>query len=559
MIDLKAKPFYLDDAQIAWINSTIDSMTNEELIGQLFMPIGFSGDSDYLDNVILSKHVGGIMYRNGEKEEMQATHRYLQEHSKVPLLIGSNLEYGGNGAAIEGTFVGTQMQIAATGSFHHAYELGEVAAKEGKAVGVNWAFAPVCDIDMNWRNPITNYRTYGNNPDTVLECASNYVKAALKEGVIVSPKHFPGDGWDEVDQHILTGVNGLTPEQWDNTYGKIYKGLIDIGVPAIMIGHIAQPAYEKALGGQAFPLRPATLSPTLLQELLRKKLGFNGLIISDSSCMVGFSCAMERKKAVPYTIEAGCDILLFNKDIAEDYDYMLNGLKEGILSKKRLIDAVTRILALKAFAGLCNKDSKEIVPNSDALNIIGCDEHISWAKEIADESITLVKDTTKVLPISPAKTKKVLLEVLGDFPQTPRIENKLSKLLTKEGFDVEIYVHEDFNNADFTVKTFKEKYDLVLYIANIENTSNMVTNRLSWYTFWGNGNNVPWFVKERPTVFVSVGNPYHLIDVPMMDTYINCYGNSDYTLEALVEKLVGHSEFKGNSPIDPFCGKEYLK
>jgi beta-N-acetylhexosaminidase len=123
---------------------------------------------------------------------------------------------------------------------------------------------------------------------------------------------------------------------------------------------------------------------------------------------------------------------------------------------------------------------------------------------------------------------------------------------------VERYVKEDFSTANFSVENFKRNYDLVIYLGNVENTSNMVTNRLSWYTFWGNGNNVPWFVKERPTLFISVANPYHLVDVPMIQTYINCYGNSDYTLDALVEKIMGRSEFKGKSPIDPTCGKSYL-
>ena len=106
---------------------------------------------------------------------------------------------------------------------------------------------------------------------------------------------------------------------------------------------------------------------------------------------------------------------------------------------------------------------------------------------------------------------------------------------------------------------FKSKYDLVIYIANVENRSNQVTNRLDWYTFWGNGNNVPWFVEERPTIFISLANPYHLIDVPMIKTFINAYSNNGYVIEAVMDKIMGRSQFKGKSPVDPFCGKEYLR
>ena len=452
------------------------------------------------------------------------------------------------------------MQIAATGDETDAYRLGKVSCSEGAAVGCNWAFAPVVDIDRNWRNPITNVRTYGNNPEMVLSCARQYMKSAQEENVLVAIKHFPGDGCDEVDQHILTSVNDLSCEEWDKTYGYIYQKLINEGAQTVMVGHIAQPAYQRHFNPD-FPekLIPATLSPELLKGLLRGKLGFNGLIVTDSTCMVGFSCAMERRKAVPYAIEAGCDMFLFNKDLSEDYSYMLEGYEKGILSEQRLDEAVTRILATKASLGLHKKAKDKIVPTKSALSILKNDKHVGWARESANRAVTLVKDVDGILPISPSKTKKVLLEIMGDFPSNERVINQFDKLLTKEEFEVEQYKHEDFSTAKFDVETFRAKYDLVIYIGNVENASNKVTNRLSWFTFWGNGNNVPWFVSERPVIFVSLANPYHLIDVPMIKTYINGYSNSEYVIESVVEKLMGRSDFVGKSPVDPFCGKEYLR
>ena len=211
---------------------------------------------------------------------MQSTHRYLQEHSKIPLLIGANLEDGGCGIAVDGTQYGKQMQVAATGDVTDAYRLGKVSCSEGAAVGCNWAFAPVVDIDGNWRNPITNVRTYGDDPERVLNCGLQYMKAAKEENVLVAVKHFPGDGCDEVDQHILTSVNSLSCEEWDETYGKIYQGMIDAGAQTVMVGHIAQPAYQKKYNPD-FPhkLIPATISPELLKGLLRQKLGFVSTLI----------------------------------------------------------------------------------------------------------------------------------------------------------------------------------------------------------------------------------------------------------------------------------------
>lgn len=559
MIDLKAKPFFLDDEGVSWVNRTLDALSDEEKIGQLFVPIGYSGAPEYLDNFIRRYHIGGIMYRCGDAREMQQTHRYLQEHSRIPLLIGANLEDGGTGIATDGTCFGKQMQAAATGTAESAYRLGKIACAEGHAVGCNWAFAPVVDIDRNWRNPITNVRTYGSDPDFVLACGRAYLQAAKEEGVLAALKHFPGDGCDEVDQHILTSVNDLSCEDWDASYGKIYQGLIDDGAQTVMVGHIAQPAYQKRFNPRhPDKLIPATLSPELLQGLLRERLGFNGLIVTDSTCMVGFSCAMERRRAVPYAIEAGCDMFLFNKDLDEDYGYMTAGLKSGILSRERLDEAVTRILAAKASLGLHRAEKSAIVPPESALEILQSKTHAAWAAECADKAVTLVKDTQHLLPLNAGKTPRVLLEILGDFPSNERVLNTFDALLANEGFQVERYVKEDFATADFRVERFREQYDLVIYLGNVENASNKVTNRLSWFTFWGNGNNVPWFVEERPVLFISLANPYHLVDVPMIKTYVNAYSNHDAMLKAVVEKLMGRSAFTGRSPVDPFCGKEHL-
>lgn len=560
-MELGKAPFYLKDEDIEWVENTLNSMSEEELIGQLFCPIGYSTDRDYIDNELLRYHIGGMFFRDGVGSEMQDTFAYAQEKSKLPLLIPSNLEAGGDGAAIDGTPYGKQMEVAAAGDPKYAYRLGEIACSEGAALGINWAFAPVVDLDLNYHNPITNVRTYGDDVDTVIKNAVEYIRAAKEYNVATSVKHFPGDGVDERDQHLLTSVNSLSMSEWDFTYGKIYKAMIEAGTLTVMAGHIALPSYERYFNEEEeVRIVPATLSKALLQNLLRDKLGFNGLIITDATPMVGFTSAEKRSLAVPLAIESGCDMILFNKDLAEDYRFMMEGYQNGILSMERLIDANRRILALKASLKLHRKkELNTLVPGKTALSALKCNEHVTWSRELADKAITLVKDTAENLPISPDKTKRVLLEVLGDYPSTQRVTDKMKELLISCGFDVSLYEKEDFSKGVDNVASFHEKYDMVLYIGNIENASNQTTARLNWYTFWGQGNNVPWFSKEVPVVFVSVANPYHLLDVPMIGTYINCYSNNDYVLEAVVEKLVGKSDFKGVSPVDPFCGREDLK
>lgn len=558
MINYKETPFYLKDEEISWVEETLQNMSTKEKIEQLFCPLAFMTQPEALKGMLSQHKFGGLMFRSGNAEELQEAFRAAQEVSEIPMFISANLEDGGNGiAATEGTYMGRQMLIAATGDTEKAYQLGKICAREGNAVGVNWAFSPVVDIDKNFRNPITNVRTYGSNPDKVLAMGEAYMKGVTEEGMIVSIKHFPGDGVDERDQHLLTSVNSLAIEEWEASYGKIYRELIKKGAQTVMVGHIAMPAMEEYYDKETCrQVIPASQSKNVLRYL-REELGFNGLISTDASPMVGFTCARDRRTAVPLAIENGCDVFLFNKDMEEDIVFMQEGYENGILSEARLNEAVARILATKAAMGVvAKKAAGTLSPSKEELKVLQCEEHVTWAKECADMGITLVKDTKNILPLDVKKHKRVLLEIIGDFASNERVQEHFVRLLEKEGFDITLYEPETPENIfnDGEVMKFKSKYDLVLYIGNIENASNKTVARINWHTLFGAGNNLPWFAAEVPTVFVSVGNPYHLFDVPMVPTYINGYCHSPYVIEAMVEKLMGRSEFKGISPVDPFCG-----
>ena len=541
-MDLKRKPFYLDDTAIEWVNNTLNGLTEDEKIGQLFFPIGFSTEKEYL-NHLRSLGIGGLFFRPGVAEEVQQTYEYMKRTSKVPLLTAANLEDGGNGSSIEGTAFGNQMAVAATNQTSDAYTLGKIASSEGKAVGVNFGFSPVVDLDLNFRNPITNVRTYGSDVERVIKNAKEYIQAFHDNGIMTSIKHFPGDGVDERDQHLLTSINSLSVDNWKKTFGKVYQELIDFGSKAVMVGHIAFPAYS---GDEM----PATLSPQLLQDLLRNELGFNGLTITDATPMVGFCSAMKRSEAVPYTIQAGCDMLLFNRVLEEDIQYMKDGLSKGILTKERLDEAVTRILATKASLGLHQTINHGTAKFEDFR-----EEQL----DLADRSITLVKDTQNMLPLSVEKHKRVLLQLLGSFDSNERVLEKVKAELEKRDFEITVYEPET-NFFDLgTVTSFSNDYDAVLYVANIQNASNQTVTRVHWHTLFGLGNNLPWFTKEVPTMLLSFGNPYHLYDLPMVDTVINAYCNYDHFIEMAIKKVTGESSFKGVSPVNPFCENNLLE
>lgn len=562
MIDFnkfKANPFFLKDRDVEWVRGTLEKMSTEEKTGQLFFLIAYEPDREFIEKVTKNIGAGGVMCRAMPKEKVIETVRLLQTESKLPMLISANLEAGGNGICSDGTKIGSQMMVAATGKKEYAAALGAVCAEEGLAVGANYAFAPVVDIDYNFRNPITNTRTFGSDAETVLSFSAEYMKECQSRGVACSVKHFPGDGRDERDQHLCTTVNDLSAEEWDKTYGRIYKSLIDGGAKTVMVGHIMQPAYSKLLNPSLSDeeILPASLSKELLCGLLREKLGFDGLIITDATTMAGFDAAMPREKAVPYSIAAGCDMFLFTKNLDEDYAFMKKGVEDGVITAERLDSAVAKILALKASLGLHEKDN---IPTAEKANALGCAKHKKIAGEVADCSIALVKNKQNILPLDRAKIKNILVydiesgENAIGYARSSGVFEQIKPLLEREGFSVTRFVPNEGKEGR-TAKYVEtvDKYDLILYLCNLATKSNQTTVRIEWLNPMGV--NVPRFVKSVPTVFVSTENPYHLLDVPMVKTYINTYGMNDYTVKYLVEKLLGRSEFKAKEPVDAFCGR----
>ncbi|EAE0903848.1 beta-hexosaminidase, partial [Listeria monocytogenes] len=411
-VDLTKMPYNLDEEGVKWVESTIESMTTKEKIGQLFVNMGSSRDKEYLSNMVNKYHIGAVRYNPGTSEEVYDQNYILQTESKIPLLIAANTEAGGNGACTDGTEVGLEVKIGATNDTKYAYEMGRVSGVEASAIGCNWSFAPIVDIIKNWRNPIISSRSFGSDPDKVLELSLAYMKGIQESGILPAAKHFPGDGMDERDQHLSFSINTLSTAEWDETFGKVYSGLIEAGLPSIMAGHIHLPAYSRAFNAELTDeeLLPATLSKEIITDLLRGKLNFNGLVVTDASHMLGMTGSMKRSELLPISIAAGCDLFLFFNDPDEDFEYMMEGYRSGTITDERLTDALRRILGLKAKLGFHKKDKEKILPpKEEALAKIGLSENKVLFKEVADQSITLVKDKQDIWPVIPEKYKRILL------------------------------------------------------------------------------------------------------------------------------------------------------
>ena len=584
MVDLKAKPYCLSDEDIKWVNDTIASMTDEEKVGQLFFQLCAANTEDYLKELMEKYHLGGCRYNNMPGKMVQDQNRILQKYAKVPVFIACNTENGGNGSCSDGSFIGSGIKIGATGKEEHAHTLGRMANEQAAAIGCNMAFAPVSDLLMYWENEEVLSRSFGKDPERVAVMSKAYMDGLHTiDGFACTAKHFPGNGLDFRDAHISNNINDLSEDEWMKSFGHVYKTLIDNGLDAIMGGHIMMRTYMQGIkpGIQDDELLPATLCPEIMTGLLRDKLGFNGMVVTDASHMVGMTDRMPRKEMLPASINAGCDMFLFFNDPDEDFATMLDAYKTGVISEERMTEALTRILGLKAHMGLNKKAKEDIVPGEEALAILTDPAYKAASKAISEDALTLVKYKDEgVLPLDPAKHKRIMIVHVkgaenplmalaamamgGGAPkQTPA--EKLRDRLIAKGFDAFIYESpidkmkkkmaagekvslNMYFAGKHAIEEFKAGQDLVITLCDVPNGRPV-------FGLSKGGGEIPWYVFELPVVGISVSQPTMLAHLPMLRTYINAYDSNDDTMDALADALcAGPDAFKGTDPIDSFCG-----
>jgi beta-N-acetylhexosaminidase len=541
---LTKKPFNLKNSQLDWVIETLNSLEVKEKVGQLLC-LNSSGSKSNIKDLLTYKPGGIFLSMHFKKHQWKAV-KMAQEGSRIPLLVAGDFELGGLGGAINASAYNTQMGVGATNDEKFAFKMGNLAAKEGTAMGYNWTYSPVVDVNYNHMNPVTNVRSFSDNPDLVLKMAKAHIKGVQSNNMVATAKHFPGDGLDDRNQHLVSTHNSLSMEKWRESFGKVYKGVIDAGVMSIMIGHIYLESYYRELypnmpTSELDPkIKPGTQSKELVEKLLREELGFNGLIVSDATGMVGITSQGKRSDIVPNVINSGIDMFLFAHGRKGDFSFMRNAVETGIIPQKRLDEAIIRILGTKASLNLHTKKREgTLIPLKKNLKIIKNPEHKEWARNCVNHSITLSKDTQNLIPINPQYYKKVLLIKGGD----QKIATfRFKAYLKKKGFSVMIYkkgMHVTPDNFDLVMYLLCE---IGLWLDN--------TIRLNWRKMGG----MKWFAGEIPTIMISLANPYHLYDLPRIKTYINAYSPFLFTQKMVVDKLVGESPFLGKDPIDVYCG-----
>lgn len=543
-------PFNLTAGDLSWVTRTRDSMSTAQKIRQLFVHISIGFNEDEL---IASQPAGFMPVENRELEKSWASNRRFLEGCEIPPFIAQDLEGGGNHRSAM-TDMPNQLAFAAVKDMELCEQALQVMAREASALGYNWSFTPCVDINHAFRSAIVGTRSYGSDVDTIARHAKLHMDVLRQHGIACAAKHWPGEGYDDRDQHLVTTINPLNDAEWRASFGRLYGNLIKGGLLSVMSAHIALPHYAAQHGVPEGldRYKPASLSRLLNHTLLREELGFNGLVVSDATPMAGLTSQLARAEQVPAVIENGCDIFLFCTDVQADIGYMEQGLRTGALSEQRLEDAVTRILGMKAALGLHRKSIDErLKPLEEVRALIATPSHKAAARGVADQSITLVKDTNALLPLNPTTHKRITWigkPAPGFLPHMPDMPlQALRDGLVARGFTLRDFNPEQPPSPDNT--------DVVLYALPVESSLGKSRIFLDWMKEQpGLSNLMSRYWHELPTVMISFGHPYYLYDAPRTPCYINAYSSTADSQWAVLERLIGNAAFEGVSPVDAFAG-----
>ena len=545
-----------------WVAKTLQGMTVDEKVGQLIFTAYhgafLSKESDayreYLQQVD-QEHVGGFIVETQSsplgvvRSEAYATAvlaNQLQSHAKIPLLMGADFERGTAMRLEEGTSFPPAMGVAAAGSPQDAYEMGRIAALEARAAGVQWVFAPVADVNSNPDNPIINTRSFGEDPQRVAEFVAAFVRGVEENGALATAKHFPGHGDTATDSHIDLPIVRADRKRLESEELVPFRAAIAAGVSSVMTGHLSVPVYEPD------PNVPATLSHNILTGLLRKQLGFKGLVVTDAMSMGGITVRYPPGEAAVRAFLAGSDAVLMPPVPNAAFEALRDAVRTGRISKARLDESVTRLLSAKARLGLY----KSKLVDLNALNAkFGKPEWQRLAQDISDRGVTLLRDTGHRLPLDATKPTSALLVVVDSDPD-PYPGEDLERELRWRVDSLQV-VRTD--TAFVKVSTVKlppaDKYDIAIVALFAK-----VTDRKGTVGLPNDGaalvNQV--LASGKPVIVACFGNPYLIERFPTAPTWLAAMGTSEVSQISAARALFGQTAISGRLPVS-VPGVEGLK
>ncbi len=539
----------------SWAEQTLDSLTLEEKVGQLMMPI-LMGDfapagtsAGRRAQALVEEHqVGGIVISVGSPTEVAAKLNWLQTLSDLPLLIGSDLEAGA-GFRFDGvvhaptniwlggaTRFPAFMALGASGDPGMAYEMGRVTALEARAIGVHVPFAPVLDVNNNPENPVINVRSLGEDPEQVATLGAAFVRGIQDHGAIATAKHFPGHGDTEIDSHISLPVIRVNRERMDSVELLPYRRAFDAGLGAIMTAHITVPEITGAS-------TPATLAPAVMTTLLRDDLGFGGLVITDAMDMGAVDRMFDRGEAAVLALEAGADVILMPPDLAAAREGIVAAVQSGRVSEERLDASVLRILRAKEKMGL---DRRRTVDIGRIRDIVAIPPHLAVARKLADQSVTVLKDERELLPLLGTPTASVY-SVTYRRPNDLRAGRSFnSRLRQTYGRLRTVFVDPETDEADYSDilgRARRSNLTVVSLHVGVRTASGSVALPEPAIDF------VQKLARSgRPHIVVAFGNPYLLSEFPEVGTYLTAWSGVPVSERAAADAILGSIEVTGRTP-----------
>src|SRR6059058_2848011 len=543
----------MSPAASAWVESTLRKMTVDEKIGQLLFTTYHGSltatDSDTYKQLlhdVQDLHVGGfIVITHGSPLGIVKSQAYpsavlanqLQSKSKLPLLIGADFERGTAMRYDEGTSFPTAMAVAAGGNPKDAYTMGKITASEARATGVHWVYAPDSDVNNNPANPIINTRSFGENPQRVAEFVTAFVKGVADGSALATAKHFPGHGDTAADSHIDLAVISASRERLEHLELVPFRAAITAGVDTIMTGHLSVPALESD------PNTPATLSPKILQGLLRKELGYKGLIVTDAMDMGGITVRYAPGEAAVRAVAAGVDCVLMPPVPDAAFEALQGAVKSGRISKERLDESVRRILRAKARLGL---NTSRLVDVNVLNHKFGSVAWQQQAQEISDRGVTLLRDTPHRLPLDGTKPSRALLLAFYADPEGYPGEDLERELRSRFDSVATLRADTRFVNASILKLPPPDSYDvaiLALFVRVSDRKGNV---------------DVPAeqaalaeqvFKTGKPVITLGFGSPYLIERFPQAETWLAAFGISDVAQISAARALFGEIPVRGKLPV----------
>ncbi len=540
-------------AQREWVERTLRSLSLRERAGQL-VNVWVLGDytntrdSSFAEVLrwVRDDGVGGVTMSLGSPIEVADKINAMQRAARIPLLVGADLEP--NLGRLEGgvfshylmdagsaTVFPNAMAIGATGRAQDAYDVGRAIAREAKAVGIQMNFAPTVDVNSNPANPVINTRSFGEDAHRVALLSAEFVRGSQDAGVVATIKHFPGHGDTDVDSHVGLPLVTASLARLDSVELVPFAAGIDAGAGMVMTAHIALPAV------QGDSTTPATLAPRVLTGLLRDRLHFSGLAITDAMTMGGIGKGYTTEESSVLAVQSGADVLLKPSDPTKAVDALVAAVERGAIAPARLDSSVRRVLELKVRTGVAQRP---ITPLDSLRDIVGAPEHRAIAADVARRAMTLLRDRDGLVPL-PATARTVLVQYM---PESELRAGRTFAAALRQGiaprrvFKIGPTVSGPLLDSIANAVRGADRVIVATYVRRIEGEGRFAIPEpvAGWIDSLS--------TRER-VVVVSFGNPYLIRQFPAVSSYLVTYGVADVLERAAAAALLGRAPITGVVPV----------